>query len=81
MDVLQSTLPQFFSTGLVSTAFHLPIGHIHTLLDVNGKGKGKAIDPGQPEEEGIYSRHVRLEYNPPVALPSPFPRVFTIEGE
>lgn len=51
------------------------------MLDLNGKGKGRAVDEEHLEEEGIYSRHVRLEYVPPVALPAPFPRVFTIEGK
>ena len=32
-------------------------------------------------EEGIYARDIRLEYTPPVALPVPFPRVLSVEGQ
>jgi len=32
------------------------------------------------EDVGIYSRHIRLEYTPPTALPAPFPRILTLDG-
>ncbi|KLO18900.1 hypothetical protein SCHPADRAFT_818998 [Schizopora paradoxa] len=79
IDILQQTLPGFFTTGLVNTNFHLPLSGIHGLLDRNGKGKGRA-DEGLDEDFGIYSRNIRLEYTPPTALPAPFPRVLTLEG-
>jgi len=78
IDILLRTLPDFFGTGLVSTAYHLPMS-MHAFLDVNGKGKEKAYSDA-PGEDGIYSRHICLEYTPPVALPGPFPRVLTLEG-
>lgn len=80
IDILQSSLPEFFHTGLVSTGYHLPI-HLHSLLDVGGENsKSKAADR-ESQEEGIYARHIRLEYTPPVALPAPLPRVLSVEGE
>ena len=55
-------------------------------MDPKGKGKAQAEDEGEfaynssvhdiggLEEEIIYSKHIRLEYTPPVELPAPFPR-------
>ncbi|EMD32387.1 hypothetical protein CERSUDRAFT_108825 [Gelatoporia subvermispora B] len=63
---LQQTLPDFFSTGLISS--------LETPL-VAGRANGK-----DGAEEGIYSRNIRLSYTPPNPLPSPFPRTLHIEG-
>ncbi|TDL26539.1 hypothetical protein BD410DRAFT_783590 [Rickenella mellea] len=51
-----------------------------------GKGKERAYDDHehtQREESfisGIYSRHIKLQYAPPVALPAPFPRTLVVDG-
>ncbi|KAH8109920.1 hypothetical protein DFH11DRAFT_841289 [Phellopilus nigrolimitatus] len=83
MDILQQTLPNFFTSGLVATNYHLPI-HMHGLLDTNlgNKAKVKAREDLRDDmiEEGIYARNIRLEYTPPVALPAPLPRVLSVEG-
>ena len=79
MDILQRTLPTFFKTGLVATNYHLPLD-VQSLLG----GKARTSDTKEAngtDEEGIYDRAVRLEYTPPAALPSPFPRHLRIEGE
>ncbi|CAL1710748.1 unnamed protein product [Somion occarium] len=67
--ILQQTLPDFFSTGLVSS------------LDtpIVPRADGRKIEPDE-RSESIYSPRVRLEYEPPVALPTPLPRVLRIEG-
>lgn len=96
MDILQDNLPRFFTTGLTGTDYHLPL-HLHGLLlpvgggggNGNGKGKGRAEegvrDSGDgsalSDDSGIYARHIRLEYTPPVALPAPFPRKLHVEGK
>ena len=91
MDILQDNLPRFFTTGLAGTDYHLPL-HLHGLLlggggNGNGKGKGHAEEgvsdtiDGHPLDTGIYARHIRLEYTPPVALPAPFPRKLHVEGK
>lgn len=51
----------------------------------NGKGKVKQHDNDNPnsecdEEVPIYSPNVRLQYEPPVLLPAPFPKTFKLEG-
>lgn len=87
MDILQQTLPKFFSTGLVATNYHLPL-HMDTILgpgsdtlaNSRGNSSNHPLKEINSENEGIYSRSVRLEYTPPVALPAPFPRALHIEG-
>ncbi|OCH83832.1 hypothetical protein OBBRIDRAFT_799584 [Obba rivulosa] len=64
--ILQQTLPDFFSTGLVSS-LETPI--------VAGRENWK-----DDTEEGIYSRNIRLSYTPPSPLPAPLPRTLHIEG-
>ncbi|KAF8154804.1 hypothetical protein B0H34DRAFT_538196 [Crassisporium funariophilum] len=80
--VLQETLPDFFSTGLVTSintttgsprpapSAFTPSANVnfleHHILDEN--------------EESIYSPNVRLCYTPPVALPSSFPKILHVEG-
>lgn len=75
MDILQQTLPEFFKTGLVATDYHLPLN----VQEIIG-GKGPEQGDRGADEEGIYSRSVRLEYTPPMALPSLFPRQVHIDG-
>ena len=77
MDILQQTLPDFFKTGLVATNYHLPLD-VQRLI--GGKGWSEHGDTNNSDEEGIYSRTVRLEYTPPMALPSLFPRHLHIDG-
>ncbi|KIM72986.1 hypothetical protein PILCRDRAFT_735030 [Piloderma croceum F 1598] len=92
--IIQQTLPDFFSLGLVSSSID------------NGKGKRKAtpassttsgqggvpegataehpeLEPEpepEPEPESIYSPKIRLVYTPPARLPSPFPATLHVEG-
>ena len=87
--ILQQTLPDFFSLGLVSNSID------------NGNGKRKAAPNTPPihqfnrglaereraqhqelgpEPESIYSPKIRLVYTPPVRLPSPFPTTLHVEG-
>lgn len=92
IDILASSLPSFFNSGLLSTGaslpLHLPHLHFPHLPDgiFNGKGKGKEKAQDNTDEDaeqgegGIYARNVRLEYTPPHAMPAPFPRVLTVEG-
>ncbi|KAJ7026135.1 hypothetical protein C8F04DRAFT_1126279 [Mycena alexandri] len=80
--VIQQTLPDFFSTGLVAS-IDRSTGHPR-------QGNGSTIVPNAnpldfrgPEDgdvDSIYSPNVRLSYTPPVALPSPFPKTLHIEG-
>ena len=81
MDILQQTLPTFFSCGLAATNYHLPL-HMDTILGTDasfGHREGNSKEAGN-NSKGIYARSVRLEYTPPVALPAPFPRALHIEG-
>ncbi|KAH8096831.1 hypothetical protein BXZ70DRAFT_895661 [Cristinia sonorae] len=98
--ILQTTLPSFFTTGLISSLTPssdsdspLPASHASTpsasLTDTllspfkdigrgrNGEGKGKEKEK---EGESIYSPRVRLEYKPPVMLPTPLPSTLRVEG-
>ncbi|KAH6867443.1 hypothetical protein BKA70DRAFT_404471 [Coprinopsis sp. MPI-PUGE-AT-0042] len=43
----------------------------------HSEGEHGIVEEG---EEGVYSPNVRLEYTPPVVLPSPFPKTFKVEG-
>ncbi len=66
-------MPNFFSTGLVHTGFHLPLSGIHGFLDRNGNGKGRANEPME-EDVGIlqssYSAGVHAANRAPSALSS-----------
>ena len=73
MDILQQSLPQFFTTGLVATSFNLPLD-VHSLLGGKSNPSDQELQDND-EGAGIYSRSVRLEYTPPMSLPSPFPRL------
>ncbi|TCD66886.1 hypothetical protein EIP91_000784 [Steccherinum ochraceum] len=59
---------------------------LSTFTTDKAKGKGKAREESglhskkQKHADGIYSPRVRLEYKPPVALPTPLPRVLRVEG-
>ncbi|KAJ7198819.1 hypothetical protein GGX14DRAFT_468959, partial [Mycena pura] len=81
--VLQQTLPEFFSTGLVNSvdrftgSAHEPSASYIPVASVN------PFDyhvPPDEDVESIYSPNVRLSYTPPVALPPPFPKTLHIEG-
>lgn len=67
--VLQQTLPDFFRIGLVSN-----------VDPTRGPDLVYNVPSEQTEIENIYSPKIRLTYTPPVALPSPFPRILSIEG-
>lgn len=67
--VLQQTLPEFFRIGLVSN-----------VDPTRGPDLVYNVPSEQTEIENIYSPKIRLTYTPPVALPSPFPRILSIEG-
>ncbi|KAJ7139038.1 hypothetical protein C8R44DRAFT_763730 [Mycena epipterygia] len=81
--VIQQTLPDFFSTGLVTSidgSTGSPRQAISTYLPV---ANANPLDyHARPDEdvESIYSPNVRLSYTPPVALPAPFPKTLHIEG-
>lgn len=88
IDILQSTLPEFFVTGLMSSwdsqtgeaLPHRSMPHIPTLpqalkFTLDPKGKGK-----EPEHEPIYSPKIRLSYSPPAPLPHPLPQTLQLEG-
>lgn len=68
--VLQQTLPDFFRIGLVSN-----------VDPTRGPDLVYNVPSEQTEIENIYSPKIRLTYTPPVALPSPFPRILSIEGK
>jgi hypothetical protein len=48
-----------------------------TRRDAVGPSRGK---PKDAEEDSIYAPNIRLEYTPPVTLPSPLPRTMSVEG-
>ncbi|KAI0051613.1 hypothetical protein FA95DRAFT_1485200 [Auriscalpium vulgare] len=68
IDHLRTTLPQFFSTGLIS----------HPRPVFNHASRLDALV--EDSSESIYSPRIRLSYTPPTALPAPFPRTLHIEG-
>ncbi|GJJ13037.1 hypothetical protein Clacol_007286 [Clathrus columnatus] len=74
---LETTLPTFFQTGLVSIAE--PDDEVSLL-----SGTRKAGKPLQVEDvsESIYASNIRLSYTPPTAfsLPAAFPRTLQVEG-
>ena len=65
--ILQQTLPDFFSTGLVSS-LETPV--LDPARDA----------PRDDDAESIYSPRIRLMYTPVAPLPAPFPRTLQIEG-
>lgn len=67
--ILERTLPDFFQVGLVSNVDPTR----PDVVDVPVTESGNV--------ESIYSPAIRLTYTPPVALPSPFPRTLSLEGE
>ncbi|KAJ7471296.1 hypothetical protein B0H11DRAFT_2041151 [Mycena galericulata] len=80
--VLQQTLPDFFSTGLVSSidrATGSPRQAISNYLPVANANPLDYHTSGE-DVDSIYSPNVRLAYTPPVALPAPFPKTLHIEG-
>ena len=72
IDTLQENYKTFFSTGLVSTSDPSDAPAIFHL--------NRSKEPTSCAEGGIYSNRIKLEYTPPIALPSPFPRVLAVEG-
>ncbi|KAJ7176484.1 hypothetical protein C8R46DRAFT_988534 [Mycena filopes] len=80
--VIQQTLPEFFSTGLV-TSIDRSTGHPRKANGSIIVPSANPLDFRGPEDEdidSIYSPNVRLSYTPPVALPAPFPKTLNIEG-
>jgi len=64
--ILESTLPEFFNTGLITSSSSL-----NAHLQTNSDGESDAT---------IYSKSICLTYTPPSPLPSPLPRTLRIEG-
>lgn len=87
--ILQQTLPDFFSLGLVSSATDKGNNSGHSKRKASGSSLG-TFSPSQDavinyaeendEPESIYSPKIRLMYTPPVRLLSPFPATLHIEG-
>ncbi|KAJ7715717.1 hypothetical protein DFH07DRAFT_361329 [Mycena maculata] len=83
IDVIQRTLPEFFSTGLVSsidsaTGRSRPaISNYVPVANANPLDYHALVDE---DVDSIYSPNIRLSYTPPVALPAPFPKTLHIEG-
>jgi hypothetical protein len=80
--VIQQTLPEFFSTGLItsinkSTGSPRQANGNFPLANVNPLDYHPPLDE---DVDSIYSPNVRLSYTPPVALPAPFPKTLHIEG-
>ncbi|KAF7368949.1 hypothetical protein MVEN_00221100 [Mycena venus] len=81
--VIQQTLPEFFTTGLVTSIDRSTGGPRHANGNHLPQANANPLDyHTSPDEEvdSIYSRNVRLSYTPPVALPAPFPKTLHIEG-
>lgn len=80
--VIQQTLPEFFSTGLItsinkSTGSPCQANGNFPLANVNPLDYHPPLDE---DVDSVYSPNVRLSYTPPVALPAPFPKTLHIEG-
>lgn len=69
-DVLDSTIPAFFESGLATSACPETLSH-----HKQDKTRDFTDDP-----HPIYSKTVCLTYTPPTALPAPFPRTLRVEG-
>ncbi|KXN85110.1 hypothetical protein AN958_11687 [Leucoagaricus sp. SymC.cos] len=91
--VLQETLPEFFKIGLVtnvdkstgvpvqsSSVLPLTLGPSVNPLDFLQQDSDAQDEPTEAGVESIYSPKIKLEYTPPSALPTPFPRTLHIEG-
>jgi len=88
--ILQQTLPDFFSLGLVSNSADSGNGKRKAVsqypppsedaIPAAARAKGADQDAELPEPESVYSPKIRLAYTPPVKLPSPFPTTFHVEG-
>lgn len=84
IDIITQTLPDFFSTGLITnidkaTGEHRPASIIPVA---NGKPLDLKAFSGSVNEDAdhIYSPKIRLSYTPPGILPAPFPKTFKAEG-
>ncbi|KAF7315803.1 hypothetical protein MIND_00096400 [Mycena indigotica] len=67
--VLEQTLPDFFTTGLVNSIDSVT----GTLRPIHASQSSQDVDM-------IYSPNIRLSYTPPTALPPPLPKTLHIEG-
>lgn len=77
IDVLTSTLPHFFSYGLVSSIDRVS----GTPRTVGAIASANPLDfRNKDDVETIYSPKIRLSYTPPIALPAPFPKTLHVEG-
>lgn len=77
--VLQQTLPEFFSVGLVTsidsvTGSMRPLNTTYIPLP-----SATQTGPAPPPEDvdSIYSPNIRLSYTPPAALPPPLPKTLS----
>ncbi|KAJ6460928.1 hypothetical protein C8R45DRAFT_535273 [Mycena sanguinolenta] len=79
--VIQHTLPDFFTTGLV-TSIDNSVGPRQTNSFVPLTNANSLDYHAPPEEDldSIYSPNIRLSYTPPVPLSAPFPKTLNIEG-
>ncbi|KAJ6551631.1 hypothetical protein B0H19DRAFT_1158380 [Mycena capillaripes] len=79
--VIQQTLPDFFTTGLITSSDKLTgsprQANGNSLVNANQLDYHAPLDV---DVDSIYSPNVRLSYTPPVALPAPFPKTLHIEG-
>ncbi|KAJ7148647.1 hypothetical protein C8R43DRAFT_925407 [Mycena crocata] len=81
--VIQQTLPDFFSTGLISSidsATGIPRRAVGNYIPLANANPLDNHPPPDEDVESIYSPNIRLSYTPPVALPTPFPKTLHIEG-
>ncbi|KIL61844.1 hypothetical protein M378DRAFT_199381, partial [Amanita muscaria Koide BX008] len=85
--VLQRTLPQFFETGLVTSAAtpdDPPLSASSTAPILTNppplESSTISVPDIKQDHEPIYSPRIRLCYTPPVPLPAPFPKTLRIEG-
>ena len=80
--VIQETLPNFFTSGLI-TSIDETTGSPHPSPSTsNPSGNTNFLEHYVVEniDECIYSPNIRLSYTPPVALPAPFPKTLHVEG-
>ena len=80
--VIQETLPNFFTSGLI-TSIDKTTGSPHPSPSTsNPSGDTNFLEHYIVEniDECIYSSNIRLSYTPPVALPAPFPKTLHVEG-
>ena len=80
--VIQETLPDFFTSGLI-TSIDKTTGSPHPSPSTfNPSADTNFLEHYIIEDidECIYSPNIRLSYTPPVALPAPFPKTLRVEG-